>query len=141
LQNIASGKESKLIIPSKINFESIDYFLYIPKDQFKAIKGSNLKTLGIDIKNKGNLLFVCQVKKDFTYTCNNYKSICEEWEKSKTKIENMMKEINTFFILVNNSKSVDSGKQVTKFEKAPKDDIFVLFTDTLNSTYFYGKYE
>ena len=118
LPKIASGAKSKLIIPSKINFETIDFFLYFPGDQLKVIPTDfTTKTLKIEIKKEENNLFVCQAKKDFYFASSIYGEISNDWKKSKIKIQGLMKEINLYFILVNDYRSGDTGKEVSTFDK------------------------
>ena len=116
---IACGEKSKLIIPSKTNFQNIDFFVYIPSEKFISTPTEfGLKTLMIDIKTKDNHLFVCQAKKDFVYASSIFPEVCNDWKGSKKQIQELIKDINLYFILVNNDyRSGDTGKQVSTFDK------------------------
>ena len=173
LPSVATGTKSRLILLlSKTNFETIDFFIYLPGNKLKVILPEyGVSTLKIEIKTGENILFACQAKKDFCFAS----SISGDWQKSKIKIQELMNRINLFFILVNDYRSGDTGKKVSSFEKfdpenlenklkkekeeeekknekekiekrkeETKDqkngqDMFVLFTDTLNRNYFYEK--
>ena len=115
----AKGQYSRLIIPIKSNFELIDSFLYLPKDSFQySLTEEKVQNLKIKLKfpDKG-IIFFDQIKKNFEETYSKY---------------------NEIRILINDSVCCDTGKNIAKFQKEGQEDIFFMFTDTLNKKLFYG---
>ena len=135
----AKGQYSRLIIPIKSNFELIDSFLYLPKDSFQySLTEEKVQNLKIKLKfpDKG-IIFFDQIKKNFEETYSKYNEIRIKWEEMKAEISKKI-EINSFLILINDSVCCDTGKNIAKFQKEGQEDIFFMFTDTLNKKLFYG---
>ena len=127
--------------PWNINYEAIDSYIY-SQSGYWALKILEPNVLSLqfgDIIDQSKPLLLCfSMKKDLEYIYFNWKDIKNAWNKKKIDLNKIYQNCSFLLILVTQVLQVENGRIREKFDKS-SEDIWFLFADAANNSYFFEK--